>query len=156
MSNRSTSNALAKLVVPEAVAVHLQASSKNGVLEELCNLLGKAGLVRDAQTVLQAVLIREKAGSTGCGLGVAVPHARLQGPDHTVMAIGLSKSGIDFGAIDGQPVKVFFLIVGPQNNPEAYLRLLSQVAQLIKDQEFRNALLDCESASSVMDLLRSF
>lgn len=156
MANKSAGSTLAQLLVPGAVAVPLQASSKEGALEELCNLLAFTGLVRDASAALSAVHTREKIASTGCGMGVALPHARLQGLEKAVLAVGLSKIGIDFGSVDGRPVHIFFLIVGPHNNPEAYLRLLSQVAQLLKEHEFRHALLACENARSVIELLRDF
>ena len=156
MSNKSAGNTLAQLLVPGAVAVPLKASSKDAALEELCNLLAFTGMVPDAAAALWAVSAREQIASTGCGLGVALPHARLQGLDKAVLAVGLSKPGIDFGAVDGRPVHIFFLIVGPHNNPEAYLRLLSQIAQLLKEQEFRNALLSCETAHAVIGLLRDF
>ena len=155
MSNKLPANGLTEILTPETIRVHLLAASKEAALKELCGLLCGAGLVRDQETVMAAVLDREKAGSTGCGSGVAVPHARMQGIDRTVLALGLSKSGIDFGALDGLPVKIFFLIVGPQEAPEVYLRLLSQIAGLIKEEEFREALLSCESSTEVIDLFRT-
>ena len=155
MSKRLPVNGLVELLVPEAIRVNLLATSKEGVLGELCGLLFSADLVRDQAAVLQAVLAREQAGSTGCGSGVAVPHARISGIDRTVLALGLSKSGIEFGALDSLPVNIFFLMVGPQKAPEIYLKLLSQIAQLIKEDEFRGALLSCESTAEVIELFRT-
>ncbi len=143
------------MLIPEAIDIHLLATSKEGVLKELCKLLFNTKLVKDEEVVLQAVMAREQAGSTGCGCGVAVPHARLAGVERCALALGISKTGVEFGAVDGTPVKIFFFIVGPQKAPETYLRLLSQIAQLIKEEEFRAALLDCASPSEVIELFRA-
>ena len=148
-------NGLMELLVPEAINIRLHANSKEGVLRELCEVLFSAGFVTDPSIVLAAVLAREQAGSTGCGCGVAVPHARMQDIDRTILTLGISQSGIEFGASDSLPVKIFFLLIGPQKAPEEYLKLLSQIVQLIKEEDFRNALLSCESTSEVIELFRS-
>ena len=155
MSNRTPANAIAELLVPAAIDVDLKAASKEDVLRCLCRRLWEAGLVRDEAAVLAAVLAREQAGSTGCGSGVAIPHARVTEVSRIVLAAGLMRSGIEFGSIDGQPAKIFFLVIGPQHSPEAYLRLLSQIAQLVREKEFRDALLSCPDAAAVIELLRA-
>ena len=155
MSKKLPINGLMELLVLQAINIRLHANSKEGVVRELCGLLFSAGFVTDPAAVLSAVLAREEAGSTGCGCGVAVPHARMQNLDRTVLALGISPSGIAFGAADNLPVKIFFLLVGPQKAPEEYLKLLSQIVQLIKEEEFRNALLACESTQEVIELFRS-
>ncbi len=155
MSNRTPANAITELLVPAAIEVDLKAISKDDVLRCLSKKLWEAGLVRDEAAVLQAVLAREQTASTGCGSGVAIPHARVQGVSRIVLAVGLAKSGVEFGAVDNQPAKIFFLVIGPQSNPEAYLRLLSQIAQLVKEKEFRDALLSCPNAAAVIDLFRA-
>ncbi|MBI5238910.1 MAG: PTS sugar transporter subunit IIA [Elusimicrobia bacterium] len=154
MSQR-TNPALAELLVPAAVACDLKASDKDGVLAELCGLAAFAGLVKESGAPLQAVRQREAQGSTGCGSGVAVPHARLAGLDRTAVAVGLSRAGVEFGSVDREPVHIFFLLLGPAGSPEAYLKALSQVARLVKETDFRKALRACASPAEVVALIRS-
>lgn len=146
---------LSELLDPAAVSVDLQGADKGAVLAELCALLEKAGLAGDRAAALEAVNAREAQGSTGCGSGVAVPHARLAGLSRTAMALGISKRGIAFGGVDNEPVRIFFLLLGPQNDPEHYLKTLSQIAKLIKERDFRDALLACPDPAAVVELIRS-
>jgi len=137
--------ALGDLLEPAAISLDLRARTKPEVLRELVSLAASAGLVPDPAAALQAVETRESQGSTGVGSGVAVPHARVSGLSGTVVAVGLSKEGVDFGGPDRVPVRIFFLLLGPQNAPEIYLKTLSQVARLIKDAE----------PTAAIDLIRS-
>ena len=149
------SSPLADFILASAVSVDLRGATKTAVLEELVGLLAEAGVVADRAAALEAVLARERLGSTGCGSGVAVPHARLPGLDRPIVAVGLSRAGVDFGAVDGQPVRIFFLILGPQGAPEAYLNILSQIAKLLKEDDFRASLLSAPDPAAAADILRS-
>ncbi len=154
MSSKPPATGILELLIPQVIDVDVQATSKNLLLAKMCGTLARAGLVVDELAVLQAVVERENIASTGCGCGVAVPHARVKGAERMAMALGLCKAGVEFDAVDNQPVKIVFLVVAPQNSSEAYLRLLSQIAQWIRDKDFREALLSCDTPIAVMELFR--
>lgn len=154
MNSKTGTPRLADLIVPAAVSVDLKASAKAEVLEELVGLLDAAGPLPDRAAALEAVLARERLGSTGCGSGVAVPHARIGGGGGAAVAVGLSRAGVDFGAVDHQPVRIFFLVLGPKDVPETTLKLLSQIARIIKQDEFRAALLAAQDSAAAAELLR--
>ncbi|MBI4375286.1 MAG: PTS sugar transporter subunit IIA [Elusimicrobia bacterium] len=141
-------------LTPEAVSVDLKAPSRDGVLSEMVELLRNGGRLPDAAAALEAVRHRELQGSTGCGSGVAVPHARVAGLKQPMVAVGISRKGVDFAAVDGQPVNIFFLVLGPQNAPESFLKLLSQIARLVRVPEVRGRLSSCGSATEVIELIR--
>lgn len=146
---------LSDLLTESAIEVDLKGKDKSEILGELCALIVKAGVPLEGPALLAAVEAREKLGSTGCGDGVAVPHARIAGLERTALALGLSKQGIDFGGVDSEPARIFFLLLGSQNEPEAYLKTLSQIAKLIKDEEFRASLLACPDAKAAAELIKA-
>jgi len=146
---------LSELLDPRAVVVDLKGRLKAEVLSELVGAIGTAGLVADAPAALSAVQAREQVASTGCGSGVAVPHARLPGLAHTLLALGISKAGVEFGGVDNEPVKLIFLLLGSETEPEHYLKTLSQVARLIKESDFRQELLEAKDAQAVLDLIKA-
>src|SRR5690242_2922718 len=94
---------------PSAVNVNLTATNKKGVLEELVTVLHQEGLVKDLRVTVEVLLEREKLGSTGIGQGIAIPHAKTDQAGEVVAAFGLSRKGVQFDSLDGEPVYIFFL-----------------------------------------------
>ncbi len=114
----------------------LSAQDKNGALRELLGLLSTSKFVTDAQGLQNAIFSREVMMSTGVGYGVAVPHAKLQGVEQFVLAMGVAPTGIPYGSeIDDQPVRLICMIVGPEGRQDVYLRLLSTVMKFIKSEK---------------------
>ena len=130
---------LADYLVPSRV-VDLRSRSKDAALMELVETLASAPEVKDRDRLLQAVLEREKIVSTGIGLGVAVPHAKIPEVAEFVVAYGRSREGIDFGSIDDRPVHHVVLIVGPPDRQQRYLQFLATVTLKLKQTELRKAL----------------
>jgi PTS system nitrogen regulatory IIA component len=111
-----------------AISLDLQATSKEAVLEELVWLLRQDE--RTAQQLVRLLKRREALGSTGVGRGIAIPHCRALGVADLRVAFGLHKAGLDYEAVDGKPVHVFFLIVAPPNEvSNQYLPVLGTIAQ---------------------------
>lgn len=133
--------------------VDLKSRSKNAALMELVETLSHAPEVSDRDRVLQAVLERERIVSTGIGLGVAVPHAKIAEVTEFVVAYGRSKEGIDFGAIDDRPVNHVVLIVGPPDRQQRYLQFLAIVFTKLKQPELRKALEDAPDAAALFQVL---
>ncbi|MFQ5586019.1 MAG: PTS sugar transporter subunit IIA [Thermodesulfobacteriota bacterium] len=124
------------LIIPS-----LTAQDKRGVLDEMVSdLAGKIeGLNRE--NLLELLLDREKLGSTGIGYGVAIPHARLDGLEHTVVSFGRSMKGIDFQSMDDKPAHLFFLIFAPGGATTVHIKVLARISQLLKDAAFRDRLM---------------
>ncbi|MBU1615385.1 PTS sugar transporter subunit IIA, partial [bacterium] len=95
----------------KVIKVELEAKDKEGALKELVGILDESDLIQDKEKTLEAVKKREELMSTGIGHGVAIPHAKVEGVDKVIAALGKSKEGIDFKALDGEPVYIFFLLI---------------------------------------------
>src|SRR4051812_3357493 len=95
---------------PSAIVVDLSATHKKGVLEELTDLLAKSGKIKDSKMAIDILMEREKLGSTGIGQGIAIPHAKTDQTKEIAAAFGLSRRGVNFDALDGEPVYIFFLL----------------------------------------------
>jgi mannitol/fructose-specific phosphotransferase system IIA component (Ntr-type) len=148
---------LTELVTPDQVVMPVVARDKSGVIAELTrHLANRWG--SDYAALLGAVQEREAGGSTGIGFGVAIPHARSGGVPELSLVCGVSPSPVAFDSIDGEPVRLFFLIVGPPASAGQHVKLLGRIAKLVRHEdvrqrlfaaatphEFYNALLDAES-----------
>jgi nitrogen PTS system EIIA component len=139
---------------PNAVVVDLSAGNKKGVLEELVSLLARDGKVKDAKATVDILLEREKLGSTGIGQGIAIPHAKSDQAGQITAAFGLSRKGVQFDALDGEPVFIFFLLVAPPDAAGLHLKALARISRLLKDKFFRQALRDVKDAAEVLKIIR--
>jgi mannitol/fructose-specific phosphotransferase system IIA component (Ntr-type) len=133
--------------------VDLQATDKAGALRELCDVAARAPEIGDGPAFLRAVLEREDIVSTGIGLGIAVPHAKIGSVKDFVLTLGRSKNGIEFHSLDGKPVHLVVLIAGPENRQARYLQILASVTLRLKNEELRRALLDAPDADACLTLL---
>lgn len=133
--------------------VDLKSTSKEAALLELVETFAGSDEVTDRDALLQAVIEREKIVSTGIGLGVAVPHAKIAGVAGFVVAYGRSAAGIPFGAIDDRPVHHIVLIAGPPDRQQLYLQFLATVTLTLKKPAFRTALTLADGPGEVHSLL---
>lgn len=131
----------------------LSSSDRNSALKALVENLAKSNQITDKDSFYCAILEREKISSTGIGIGIAIPHAKLPSIKHFFLSIGILSKGIEWSAIDGQSVRAIFLIGGPDNNPSLYLQILSQLTQLLRNEELRKKIF---SSSSAHELLKLF
>lgn len=138
---------------PSAIALELKSSTKSDALSELCTLLTTNGKIKDPAPVLQALLDREQLGSTGIGQGIAIPHGKTNGTDGLVAALGVSKRGVDFKSLDGEPVHVIFMLVAPTESRELHLKALAKISGLLKDKFFRQALKEARSVEDVQKVI---
>lgn len=144
---------LSELLAPERVRVPLASSTKDAVLEELVGILRDAGAVGDAGEVLRAVRQREEVLSTGIGSGVAIPHGKTNGAGTLAMAAGVAPAPVDFDALDGQPVRLFFLLVGPEEAAGQHVKALSRISRLVRRDDFRERLAAATSPAEFMAVL---
>lgn len=141
----------------DKIVLEIRSRTKEEVLGELLNPLLKDGPLTDTQgeAALSGLIERERQMSTGIDLGVAVPHCRLPFLDAPLVSMGLSKGGIDFDSYDGSPTRIFFLVLVPANQPKIHIQILSAIARLLTLEEHRKAVLSCERAADVMELIES-
>ncbi len=122
---------LAELTRPELIFPALRTRDARELLRFLCQKLVEEGVTEDAEVVFSGLLEREELGSTGIGGGIAFPHCRLAGLPEVVLAIGIHEQGVDFAALDGEPVNFFFLVVSPEKEPAAHLQCLSAISRWV-------------------------
>lgn len=141
---------------PELVKVGLATDGVDDTLREMVSLIAEEGLIEDAEAVLTALLDREAAQSTGIGGGVAIPHAVCSELESTVIALALSREGIDFRSLDEEPVHVFFLLLSPPANSSTHIKLLARIARLMRQPDFAAELLRAPSVGEALAHIRRF
>jgi nitrogen PTS system EIIA component len=139
---------------PNAVVVDVAATSKRAVLEELASILARNGKIKDAAATVEILMEREKLGSTGIGQGIAIPHAKTDQTTQMTAAFGLSRRGVNFDALDGEPVHIFFILVAPPDAAGLHLKALARISRLLKDKFFRQSLRDVRDAAEVVKIIR--
>lgn len=151
---RTDALSVTDLLAPERVRVGLPAESKDEVLEAVMDLLRGARGVHDLGRVREAVHARETVMSTGVGKGLALPHARTDAVTDTVAALAVTAGPVDYAALDGQPVRLVFLLVGPEEERSTHVRLLSRISRLMNRDAFRARLLQTHDAAAVLAAVR--
>ncbi len=133
----------------EFIIEELEAKTKRDVLLELSTAFLRGPYTFDGNRVVEILLNREKLGSTGIGDGIAIPHGKLDDLTELVLAFGRSTGGIDFQAMDGRPVHLFFLLIAPENSEGQYLKALAKISRMLKDASFRKRLMDAATAAEL-------
>jgi mannitol/fructose-specific phosphotransferase system IIA component (Ntr-type) len=148
---------LGELLQGNVIKLGLDAESKWEAIEELIDLLIESHSLPMSlrEHVIQVVKAREESMSTGMGYGVALPHGSTDRFDSFVAALGVSKAGIEFESIDGEPAKIIILMVVPQKNFQGQVRTLAGIAHLLSNPAFRSALLQAKNVQDVMTLIES-
>ena len=125
-----------------AVSCTLKATTKEDAIRELVGILVKTGSIKDkdVSTLIQILLDREALGSTGIGQGVAIPHGKADCVNRVVGAVSISRTGLNFDSLDGEPVHIFFLLVAPKDSAGPHLKALARISRLLKEKHFRDSL----------------
>lgn len=147
---------LLDFIPKKAILATLEARTKEGVIEELINVLieAKALPASTKDEILRAVMKREMLGSTGIGTGLAVPHVKQHASvPKMVGAFGRAPDGIEFGAIDGEPVHLFFLLLSPQGDPTVHLEALKTLSSLTRDENFCKFLRAARGVDEIVETL---
>jgi PTS system nitrogen regulatory IIA component len=135
----------------------LDVGTRDAAIDDLITLLSQEGKLPDQNAVRAAILHREQLVSTGIGMGIALPHAKLADLDDFFIAIGIQrKKGIEWNALDKAPVRLIFLIGGPDDRQSEYLQILSQLTTAIKDVELRKEMLQSETFEEVLALFENY
>lgn len=146
---------MSDFVVKEAITADLAAVNKEGVIREMVDALRKAGYFKTAEPedIVRAILKRELLGSTGIGRGVAIPHTKHPSVDRLVGTIAVSRNGVSFESLDGEPVQVFVMLISPQDRPGDHLRALENVSRCLRDDSFVRLLRQATTREQIWSLL---
>ena len=145
---------LTDYIDPKCIKVDLSSQYKEEVVEELVFLLADCidGKV-DPDAVYNAVMMRESEGSTGLEKGIAIPHAKCDYVDRLRIAIGISRDGIDFDSQDGEPSKLFFLMVAPRNEAGPHVQAIARIVKITTMEGIKSKLLKANNAERVIEII---
>ena len=144
---------LDKMLVKDCIKLNLTAKNKIEVIDELVDVLYDAGRLNDKDEFRKTILKREEQSSTGLEEGIAIPHGKSLSVKLPTVAFGLSKEGIDYGSLDGEPSKLFFMIAAPADATDSHIETLSQLTSLLLDDDIREQLLHVKTKQDVLDIL---
>lgn len=141
------------LLKPQSILLNAAPVTKADAIYILGDLMDKSGNLSDKAEYLQAVFAREESGSTGLGDGIATPHAKSTGVKEAGLAAMVVPNGVDFDALDGQPSRLFFMIAAPEGAADTHIEVLSKLATMIIDPDFKNALIQADTVDRFLELI---
>lgn len=144
----------AGLVDERRIFPDLAGSTLEEVLTEMSNGLARTGVVSDGADLARRLVERERMGSTGLGGGLAIPHCKLREIGDVVLAVGVSHRGIDFGAADGLPVRLVFLVLSPADAPALHLQALARISRVIRIPGVAERLSEAATAREIAAALK--
>ncbi|OQX90499.1 MAG: hypothetical protein B6D57_02865 [Candidatus Coatesbacteria bacterium 4484_99] len=145
---------IADHISSKTIKIGLTGKTKDEILKEMVEVLSNSGNIKDPNRIYEAVVERERLCSTGFEHGVAIPHPRQGQPDiveNLTIAFGSSKNGVDFEALDEEPVYIFFMLAAP--NDQEHLRALARLSRMLKKEEFREELNKAKTPDDVLKLI---
>lgn len=139
----------------DAVTSDLKAKNKEELIEELVLLLVSAGAIEKKfkSKVVEVIMAREALGSTAIGQGIAIPHGKSDSVSQLVAGLGVSKRGVSFDSLDGEPAYIFFILIAPQDSAGPHLKALARVSRLLKDKYFRDSLKSVKDHKDIIELV---
>ena len=144
---------LNEILQPGYVKVPLVATDKRGVINELADVLCAAADISEVQQHKDAIWAREQTRTTGIGHGIGIPHGKCVGIEKLIMAVGRTAQPIDFGAIDGKPVQMIFLLASPIDQTGPHIQALAMISRMLTDTQLRADIRQCDDARTLYDLL---
>ncbi|OGW81927.1 MAG: hypothetical protein A3C47_03560 [Omnitrophica bacterium RIFCSPHIGHO2_02_FULL_51_18] len=138
----------------KAVVANMKAVTKEAAIRELVDSLAKAEGIRNKEELIKVLMNRETLGSTGIGQGVGIPHGKTNTVKKLVAAFGICHQGINFDALDGEPVYLFFLLIAPEDSAGPHLKGLARISRLLKDKYFRESLKAMTDEKAILKLIK--
>lgn len=137
-----------------AIKIGLSAAKKEDILKELVSVLAQVKDLGDEKAIVKALLERESLGSTGIGQGIAIPHGKTDRVKELTAVLGVSRQGVNFDALDGESVYIFFLLVAPKDAAGPHLKALAQISRLLRDSYFCQLIKRCQTPEEIYDLIK--
>ena len=147
---------LSSILKEKYLLLSLKENSKNKVIAELVELLAQSGKLKDKKTFYNAIVKREKLGSTGIGNGVAIPHAKSQKAEGFIIAFARHIEGIDFGALDGEKTYLFFILASPEADVGGHLKILADISRLVKDKFIVDRLKGAQDKKEILKIIKTY
>ncbi|MBI3583648.1 MAG: PTS sugar transporter subunit IIA [Nitrospinae bacterium] len=144
---------ITEILDADSIIADLKAKGKRDVISELVELLVKSGKVRDKNKLLDALMERERLGSTGIGENVAIPHAKSNEIDTIIATFGRSNGGISFDSLDQKPVYFVFLLIAPEKSAGMHLKTLARISKLLKNPLFRQDLIKAKNEKEIYEAI---
>ena len=146
---------ISDFLCPKAICADLKGTNKEEIIDELVGLLVSAGAIekKNKTKLVEILLQREALGSTAIGQGIAIPHGKSENVAKLTAGLGVSKKGIDFDSLDGEPAYIFFLLVAPVDSAGPHLKALARISRLLKDKYFRETLKNTKDEKSILKLI---
>lgn len=146
---------ISEFLCKEAISNDLRATNKVEVISEMVSMLVEAGALekKSKAKIIESLMAREALGSTAIGQGIAIPHAKSDTVTKLVSALAVSKSGVNFDSLDGEPAHIFFLLVAPSDSAGPHLKALARVSRLLKDKFFRDSLKATKTGKDILGLI---
>lgn len=146
---------LSDLLSESRIKIPLESSTKEDLLRELVQVLDGNGCVTDVDRVLDSVRARERLMTTGIGNGIAIPHGKSSGCGELAIAAGVAAGPVEFDALDGEPVRLFFLLVAPAEETGIHIKVLSRIARLIRQPGLPAKLMEAGDSEEFLETLRA-
>ena len=137
----------------KAILPDLKAQNKKGILEEMVAPVAEIASVSQ-EDLVKVLMERERLGSTGIGGGIGIPHGKMKDLESLVLGFGLSRKGVDFESLDGQPTHIFFLLVTPENSTGLHLKLLARISRILKIDPFKDRLLNATDGDEIFEIIK--
>jgi len=134
---------------------YLESKNKYDAIEKLAGVFTGSNVCDDVEILISALREREEIMSTGVGLGIAIPHAKLDCVNEMAFAIGISKEGIEFDSLDGNPVHLIILVAAGESQHKDYLRLLSNIMKILKNKKAKDKILNASTPQELLDIIKS-
>ena len=144
---------LKDVITLDCINIDLKGQTKSEIIDEMIDILYNNGKLNDREEYKKEILKREAQSSTGMEEGIAIPHGKTNAVKIPTVAIGISKKGVDYESLDGEPSHLFFMIAAPENSNDSHIELLSKITTMLLEDDIREALLNAKSKEEVLDIL---
>ena len=146
---------ISEILDKQAIKIGVTSTTKEDTLKELVDVLAKVEDIGDPKGIVKALIDRENLGSTGIGQGIAIPHGKTDKVKRLTAVLGISKNGVNFDALDGEPVYIFVLLVAPKATAGPHLKALAQISRLLRDSYFCELLRKCRTEDEVFNMIKT-
>lgn len=146
---------ISEFLCTRAISADLKGTNKEEIIDELVGLLVSAGAIekKNKPKLVEVLLQREALGSTAIGQGIAIPHGKSENVTQLTAGLGVSKEGVNFDSLDGEPAYIFFLLVAPVDSAGPHLKALARISRLLKDKYFRENLKNSKDEKTILKLI---